>query len=535
MLQDRGYGFVALLAVIGVSIVFGMILGGKLNAPGIALAAPEVAASPMQLAPASTVSSPVLDFADIVERSLPAVVAVTSTHLHSDDGGGDDDGGGSPGPESHPFFNDPFFRRFFGDPQDRGDTPSPHPRIGEGSGFVISPDGFILTNHHVVEDSDVVDVTLQSGKAYRATVVGADPSIDLALLKIDTAGAALPTLALGDSGSVRVGEWVIAIGNPLDFDQTVTVGVVSGKGRRVPLGSTDFAVVAFLQTDAAINFGNSGGPLLDARGNVIGINTAINRQFLAEGIGFALPINQARAVVEQLRERGFVRRGFIGITMNRNGLDDAAREFYGLPDAHGVIISAIQENGPGERAGLQPGDVIRKVDGEQVEDNFDLVSKIAGHEPGDEVRLEVFRKPSPSESGRTVKVPVTLADREEGMASLGGGERRERPEAPPEREVHEAHGLGLTVETLDDALRSRLGLESDQTGVIVTDVKFGSPAASKGLEPNMVITALNERSIRDVSDWRDALERMKPGSSVKLDVLAGSQVVYFFLKMPAGE
>jgi serine protease Do len=304
----------------------------------------------------------------------------------------------------------------------------------------------------------------------------------------------------------------------------------------VPLGSTDFAVVAFLQTDAAINFGNSGGPLLDIRGNVIGINTAINRQFLAEGIGFALPINQARAVVDQLRERGFVRRGFIGITMNRNGLDEAAREFYGLPDAHGVIVSAIQEDGPGERAGLQPGDVIRKVDGESVEDNFDLVSKIAGHEPGDQVNLDVFRKRSASEAGRLVRVPVTLADRGEGMATLGAGpERRERPQPTAERDVHEASGLGLTVETLDATLRSRLGLEPDQTGVIVTDVKFGTPAASKGIAENMLITGLNDTPIRNVSDWREALQRLKPGASIKLDVLANSQVVYFFLKMPSGE
>jgi serine protease Do len=531
MLQDRGWGFVALLAVIGVSIVFGMILGGKLNAPAVALAAPAVGSAPMQLAPASTVATPTVNFADIVERSLPAVVAVTSTHI----GDGDEEENPS-APEGHPFFNDPFFRRFFGDPQERGETPpSPHPRIGEGSGFIISPDGFILTNHHVVEDSDVVEVTLHNGRAYRAEVIGTDPSIDLALLKIEPDTGELPTLPLGDSGSVRVGEWVIAIGNPLDFDRTVTVGVLSGKGRRVPLGSTDFAVVAFLQTDAAINFGNSGGPLLDARGNVIGINTAINRQFLAEGIGFALPINQARAVVDQLRERGFVRRGFIGITMNRNGMDEAAREFYGLPDAHGVIISDIQENGPGERAGLLLGDVIRRVDGETVEDNFDLVSKIAGHEPGDEVSLEVFRKRSAAESGRMVKVAVTLADREEGMATLGGPERRERPQPAPEREVHEAEGLGLTVETLDATLRSRLGLEPDQAGVIVTDVKFGTPAASKGIAPNMLITGINDDPIRDVSDWRDALKRLKPGASIKLDVLTNSQVVYYFLKMPAGE
>jgi serine protease Do len=319
-MSERTRGLVALLAVIGVSVVLGMILGGKLSAPQVAFAAPET--SSLSLLPASTVSKPgTVDFADIVERAIPAVVAVTATQVD----------GGVPSAENHPFFNDPFFRRFFGDPEgegegeDDGERPRPRPRIGEGSGFIIAPEGYILTNNHVVENSDSVEVSLDNGRTLVAQVVGADPSIDLALLKVEPRDGNLPALPLGDSDDLRVGEWVIAIGNPLEFDQTVTVGVVSGKGRRVPLRSTDFAVVSFIQTDAAINFGNSGGPLLDARGNVVGINTAINRQFLAEGIGFALPINQARAVVEQLRTRGYVKRGFLGITMNRAQIDDAAQ------------------------------------------------------------------------------------------------------------------------------------------------------------------------------------------------------------------
>jgi len=522
-MQNRAYGFVALLTVIGVSIVFGMLLGGRLNAPQVVFAAPST--STLDLPPASTASPAVMDFADVVEHALPAVVAVTSTQLEEDR---------RAMPEDHPMFDDPFFRRFFGDPEDgQGEERrSPQPRIGEGSGFIISADGFILTNNHVVEDSDSIEIALDGGRRFDAEVIGTDPSIDLALLKIDPDGETLPTLPLGDSDGLRVGEWVIAIGNPLEFDQTVTVGVVSGKERRVPLRSTDQAVVSFIQTDAAINFGNSGGPLLDARGNVIGINTAINRQFLAEGIGFALPINQARNVVDQLRSRGYVKRGFIGITMNREPIDEAARQFYELPDTNGVIVSNVTGGGPAARAGLRDGDVIRKVDGQVVGDNFDLVSKIASRQPGDDVEVEVYRKTSGVERGRTLELTVTLADRTEGMAALNGEDPRRPREVEPEPDVYEAEGLGLTVETLNARLREPLRLEEDQTGVVVTDVEFGSPASDKGFVPNMVITAINDRSVESVSDWRRLLEQLEPGSSVKIDVLIGDQTTFFFLRLP---
>jgi serine protease Do len=342
----------------------------------------------------------------------------------------------------------------------------------------------------------------------------------------------LPTLPLGDSEALRVGEWVIAIGNPLEFDQTVTVGVVSGKERRVPLRSTDRAIVSFIQTDAAINFGNSGGPLLDARGNVVGINTAINRQFLAEGIGFALPINQARAVVDQLMARGFVRRGFLGITMNDLPLDEAAQEFYGLPDANGVIISNVTEDGPGDRAGLKPGDIIRRVDGKVVGDNFDLVSKIASRQPGEQVALEVFRKPTGADVGRSLDLTVTLADRDHSMTEIGGADRRSPRGAEPEPELREAEGLGLTVESLTERLREQHGLRADQTGVLVTDVEFGSRAADKGLQPNLIITAINDQAVHDVADWSRLLGKLKPGASVKLDVFDGRQTSYVFLRAP---
>jgi serine protease Do len=516
-MQNRAFGFAALLAVTAVSIVFGMILGGKLNAPPVMLAAPAEPA--MQLAPAIDGGGiGVTDFADIVERSMPAVVSVTSTAR------GREDEAESP----HPFLDDPFFRRFwFGDPEDTERQPQERPRrVGAGSGFIISPDGYVMTNNHVVEDFEKVEVTTTSGTKFEADVVGTDPSIDLALLKIN-AEQELPTLPFGDSDGLRVGEWVIAIGNPHEFDQTVTVGVVSGKERRVPLPSTDSGVASFIQTDAAINLGNSGGPLLDSRGNVIGINTAIRRQNFAEGIGFALPINVARSVVEQLRERGEVRRGWIGITMNDSGIDATVRDYYGLPDTSGVLVKTVAENGPAETAGLKVGDVIREVDGDKVRDNLDMIDKISSHQPGEKVALNVYRR------GRAVDLKVTLGDREEGIArELGSDQQQGRPDREDDRE--ESSGLGLTVENLSPRTLERLGLEEDQEGVVITHVDFESEADGRGLRPTMVITAVNDEPIGNVADWGRAMDRLRPGTPVKLDIVppGGGTVFYFFLRVP---
>jgi len=498
-MSNRGLRFVSLLAVIGLSVVFGMVVGGRLNAPQVALAVS--AESPLRLAPAPAAAggTVVADFADVVEGALPAVVRVTSSSLPDEQEGGGQDRQ----------FEDQLWRFFFGpDAPDPRGAPRNEPRIGEGSGFVISADGYILTNNHVVEEADQIDVALQDGREFRAKVVGTDPSIDLALLKIDTGdGERLPALPLGDSERLRVGEWVIAIGNPLEFEHSVTVGVVSAKQRRVPIGSTDSGVVTFIQTDAAINFGNSGGPLLDARGNVVGINTAIRRANFAEGIGFALPINHARSVIEQLRERGFVRRGYIGISMNPNGVDAAARDYYGLPDLHGVIVEEVTEDGPAERAGLRRFDIIREVDGTPVRDNTDLISKIASKQPGDTVTVKVLRE------GKPHSFEIVLGDREEGLRAATGGGSRAPGEAPREEG---SGGLGFTVENIGPALRERLQLPADVRGVVVTDVEFNSDAADKGITPSMIINSVNDGAVGSVADWNLALERVKPGEAVKV-------------------
>jgi serine protease Do len=471
-----------------------------------------------------------IDFADIVDKAMPAVVSVRSAKLP---GQGDEERE-QPEDEREMSPEDFFWRRFFGDPDRREFRPPvpDGPRIGEGSGFLISEDGYLLTNNHVVEEADNIRVGLQNGREYTATVIGTDPSIDLALLKVDPKDDKLPVLPLGDSEALRVGEWVIAIGNPLEFEQTVTVGVLSAKDRRVPIGNTDTGVVSFLQTDAAINFGNSGGPLLDSRGNVIGINTAIRRANFAEGIGFALPINHARNVIEQLREHGYVKRGYLGIRMNETGIDETAREWLGLGDGHGVIVDSVNDDGPAHKAGMQPGDVIRKVDGDVVKDNLDLIAKIASRQPGDEVRLEIYRKGDGEKKSRTVSLTAVLEDREEGLAADTG----ESPFGIPQREDQPqettAEGLGLTVGALGAEARARLRLPEQVEGVLVKDVAFDSHASDKGIIPDMVVTAIEGRPLRSVADWKQAIAALEPGQAVKVDLRAGPRPITVYLRVP---
>jgi len=516
-MNSKTLGFVSLLAVIGASIVFGMFIGGKLNAPQIALAAQRGATPPLELAPAATSGGPLQSFADVVERAIPAIVSVTSSTVHE-------------GSEEAPRTPEDLWRRMFGGPEEPRPDRRPERSFGAGSGFIISKDGYVLTNNHVVEGTDKVMVGLHDGQELEAELVGADPSIDLALLKIES-DEDLPTLPLGNSASLRVGEWVIAIGNPLEYEHTVTVGVVSAKQRRVPIGSTDGGVVSFLQTDAAINFGNSGGPLLDVNGNVVGINTAIRRANFAEGIGFALPIDQARTVIDQLQERGYVRRGFIGITMNPTGIDEDAREYYGLPNTDGVIVDDLAEDGPAERAGVRRGDVIRTVNGEAVRDNLDLISKISTLQPCEKVELGIFRE------GKSFDLTAVLQHRQEALRSQFGGPGE--IEQPREEEPQESSGLGFTVGSLVSRMTERLNLDPDQHGVLITDVEFGTQAADKGILPNMILTAIDDSVLRSVSDWNDVLSRLEPGQTVKLFLLAptegGPRTVSVILRVPESE
>ena len=509
------YGFAAMLAVVGFSIVLGMVLGARFDSPPSANAAKTDPGSLQVSRSTGPAPTAAVDFSEIVDRSIPAVVSVNNTQIDSS-------------PQGEARGDDPLFRFFFGDPEERRDrSRPPQRRMSSGSGFLITPDGYILTNNHVVEGATKLEVTLDDGDKYVAEVIGTDAIIDLALIKIDPEGKTLPTLPLGDSDSLRVGEWVIAIGNPLELDHTVTVGVVSGKGRNVNIGATVGPLARFIQTDAAINFGNSGGPLLDSRGRVVGINTAILRNggpfnsALIEGIGFALPINEAWGAAQQIRETGEVKRGYLGVTMNVGGLDERAQEYYGLPDPNGVIIDRVAPDGPAEKGGVKAGDIIRKVDGEVVQDNEDLLVKVAGKRPGEKVELELFRK------GKTVKTSVVLAVRPTDPAAFGretpqGGQ----PEAQPK-------SLGFRVAPIDERMRQHTGMDESVTGVMVRDVDPDSDAAERGLSTGMIIQSIDDRPIENLSDWNVALRDVEPGQVVKLGLwLPGDASRSMFVRAP---
>jgi serine protease Do len=504
--MNRKAGFVALLGVVAVSIIFGMILGGRLNAPPVVHAAKQTAVPAAFPVAADTGTASVMlpDFSDIAEGATPAVVGVQNTSYQRP--------GQDTEEEEGPQLDDPLYRFFFPGPDERDRrAPRPSPRrVSAGSGFIITEDGYILTNNHVVEGAKKLQVTLDSGEKLEATVVGTDPMIDLGLIKIDTKGRKLPTLPLGDSDSLKIGHWVMAIGNPLGLERTVTVGIVSGKKRQVPIGDTIPALANFIQTDAAINFGNSGGPLLDGRGRVVGISTAIFRGELAEGIGFAIPINEARRAAEELRAGGTVKRGFLGITMNQSGITEKARAYFKLPDTNGVLISEVTEGGPGDKGGLRKDDIVRKIDGEVIKDNQDLLARVAGHRPGETVRLDVIRDGSP------VKVDVTLGNR---PLRFDEARRGEQPE--PEGEdapTASGKGLGIRVQSIPAYMKRRLEMGDNEQGVVIVDVDPESDAAEEGLDRQDIIVAVNGKRVSSLADWDRIVKALQPGSTAKLEL-----------------
>src|SRR3954453_17829481 len=368
----RRFTVVTVALSCAVSFLVGVILAGGLTPAPTLSSAPRTAASRGGL-PAVAAGAGAVNFADVAERINPAVVNIDAASR-----------GGHPNPRRRTDET--------ADPQRDFEVP----RQGSGSGFIIDRQGYILTNYHVIEEADRITVTLADGRALRAELVGSDPAIDVALIKV-AGGAELPEAPLGNSDDLRVGEWVCAIGNPLGYVHSVTVGVVSFIGRKLFDASLD----DYIQTDAAINFGNSGGPLINARGEVIGINSAISSR--TSNIGFAIPINQAVAVLPQLKTSGHVSRGFIDV-----GLTDvtpALQRALGLAVSRGAIVQEVTVNSPAERAGLRPYDVIVDVEGQPIASNEELIRDIAARQPGSTAKLDIVR------DGRRQSLPVKLAER----------------------------------------------------------------------------------------------------------------------------
>ncbi|MFN4172426.1 MAG: DegQ family serine endoprotease [Pseudorhodobacter sp.] len=419
-------------------------------------------------------------FADLAEKISPSVVNITTSTTVA--------ASTAPVPqvpEGSPF--EDFFRDFM-DRNGRGDQGRPRRSEALGSGFVISEDGFIVTNNHVIEKADDIEIEFFSGKRLKAKVVGTDPKTDIALLKVES-DAPLPFVPFGNSDVMRVGDWVVAMGNPLGQGFSVSAGIVSARGRALS-GTYD----DYIQTDAAINRGNSGGPLFNLDGEVIGVNTAILSPTGGSiGIGFSMASNVVTKVVAQLKEFGETRRGWLGVRIQDVTPDVA--EAMGLADAKGALITDVPD-GPAKDAGMQSGDVITSFDGAPVSDTRELVRRVADAPVGQAVRVIVMR------DGKTQTLSVTLGRREE-------AEGEATPAAAPSSEPQSAELLGLTVLPLTSEEAQRLGLPADTEGLLVTNVDEVSEAYAKGLRNGDVITEAGQQKVVRVKDLKDRIEEAR--------------------------
>ncbi len=388
---------------------------------------------------------------------------------------------------------DEFFERFF-----RNAPQSPHKERSLGSGFIISQDGYILTNDHVVDGADEIKVKLSDGREFSGEIRGLDPKLDLALIKID-AGEDLPVAKLGDSEGIKVGEWVMAIGNPFGLEQTVTVGIVSAKGRVIGAGPYD----DFIQTDASINPGNSGGPLFNVQGEVVGINTAIVAQ--GQGIGFAIPVNMAKQIIPQLRDEGRVTRGWLGVTVQ--ALNKELADSFDLDSTHGALVNEVIEDSPADKAGLKRGDIIIEYDGKQVDELNDLPRLVAATPVGETVRVKIYR----DGKERTVKVQIGRLDDGETELAAGGEES--------------GGALGLTVAKVTPELVERYSLEGDK-GVLITRIDPEGPAADANLRVGDLIVEADGKEIGSVKEFEGVVGKMKSGKVLRLLIQRRATLLY---------
>jgi serine protease Do len=425
------------------------------------------------------------DFIQLAKRVSPTVVNISATQSSS--------GGRQQGNPQDP---EEMWRRFFGGPNPRGR------RQGLGSGFIIDQDGSILTNNHVVENADKIVVKLATGEEYQAKVIGRDAKTDIAIIKIE-AKSVLPTAPFGDSDRLEVGEWVLAIGNPFGLDNTVTSGIVSAKGRHLGSGPYD----SFIQTDASINPGNSGGPLINLRGEVVGINSAIFTQTGGNiGIGFAIPINLVKELLPQLKGKGKVTRGFLGVQIQRITPDIA--ESLGLEKSRGALVASLSKDAPAEKAGVKVGDVIIEFDGKEIRDSNDLPIIVARTPVGQRVRMKVLR----DKKEVTLNITVGELKEEEVVAS-----------------VKEKGELGLTLQNVTPQIAESLGLAKAE-GLIISAVEPGSPAEEAGLRRGDLLLEVNRKTVRTVDDFRKALAESPKDRGILFLVQRGDSNLFLALK-----
>lgn len=424
---------------------------------------------------------------------------------------------------NNPFdlFGDDFAERFFGVPRrPRPDRRAPNrnrqpmfKQTGQGSGFIISKDGYILTNTHVVGDVDTITVRLSDGREFKAKRIGADPRTEVALIKIESEGD-LPVLEIGDPEKLQIGEWVIAIGNPFGLKETLTVGVVSAKGRS-NIGITDYE--DFIQTDAAINPGNSGGPLLNIDGKVVGINTAIySRSGGYMGIGFAVPIDMAMRIKDQLVTSGRVTRGYVGVYLNPGEVTEEMAKSFGRNEAGGVLIAEVEKDGPADKAGIRSGDILTELNGVKIKGNTSFRNDVARIMPNTKVEITLFR------DGKPKKVTLTVGTFPDDDAvagqTEGGGELAEK--------------LGFQVQELTPDIARELGYEDDDEGVVVSEVDPASVAYEKGLRSGMLIIEVNRSEVENLRDFKNAVGKRR-GKGVLLRVKTRGGTV--FMNLPVND
>jgi len=434
-------------------------------------------------------------FADLAEKLKPAVVNISTTKTIRAGRGGQFRAPFGESPFDRYFWGDDFFERFFGDVPKRE-----FKQRSLGSGFIISHDGYIFTNSHVVEQADKILVKLSTGKEYEAKVIGKDAKTDLALIKIKP-GESLPVVEIGDSEKLRVGDWVLAIGNPFGLEQTVTAGIVSAKGRVIGAGPYD----NFIQTDASINPGNSGGPLFNMEGKVVGINTAIVAQ--GQGIGFAIPINMAKTILPDLKSKGKVTRGWLGVSV-QDVTDEIAKNLK-LKDTGGALVSEVFKGDPADKAGLKAGDLITEVNGKKIKDTHELLLTIASFHVGDRIEVKVLR------------------DGQEKSFNIAVTERKDQPEIASAREFSE--NFGMTVQDITPEIAQYLGITS-KSGVIVVDVKDGSPADEVGIQPQDIILQVNKVKISSLKDYLREISKKGAKKSVLLLIKRGKATYFVSLR-----
>lgn len=487
--------------LLGAAALAALLIGFGMSGGFDRLNAPKIVNLWHQSASSQAVSQPVLtpqglpDFVTLSKRLKPVVVNVSTTQVSQGGQGFDSPFGG----EDDPFVD--FWRKFFGGPSPRG----PYRQKSLGSGFIIDKDGSILTNNHVVDNASKIVVKLADGREFDAKVVGRDAKTDLAVIKISV-DETLPVAPLGDSDQLEVGEWVMAIGNPFGLDNTVTSGIVSGKGRHLPGGGP---YDSFIQTDASINPGNSGGPLINIRGEIVGINSAIySRSGGNIGIGFAIPMNLVKELLPQLKGKGKITRGYLGVLIQK--VTPEIAESLGMDKPRGALVADVTKGGPADNAGVKVGDVIIEFDGKEIRDSNDLPIVVA--------RTAVEKK-----------VPMkVLRDKKETTLTVAVGEMKEQESVASASEKSE---LGVTVQQVTPEIAEGLGLERPE-GVVITAVEPGSAAEDAGLRRGDIVLEVDRKPVRKVADYRKAIGEVKKGKGVLFLVRRGTSTIFLALKPP---